>query len=306
MTGKRQTFVAGDFCHCAAWRQVPVEHHQMAVFLDRLRQRANDLLACGIGCYVGKVFSQGPTCDRQTPAVQQARIEQRFHQGLYSADVDQLAHRVLTSRPHVSHHGHALADAGEVVERQRDASLVGDREQMQYRVGGAFEGDHRGDCIFKRLATQDVGWTNAAYEQVVHRCARVVAVPSFLFADRFLCGAVRQRQAQRFDGRRHRIGRVHAATRTGAGDGRRFDLAQLGGRDATRRKSPDSFKDTDDVTAFFAQLDRAAIDEHSWPVQPRDGHRATRHVLIATADRNEAIEPLAGDNSLDGVSDHFA
>ena len=55
-----------------------------------------------------------------------------------------------------------------------------------------------------------------------------------------------------------------------------------------------------------AGQDRAAIDEDARPVQPRHGHDAAGHVLVATADGHEAVEPLAADHGLDGVGDDFA
>jgi hypothetical protein len=42
-----------------------------------------------------------------------------------------------------------------------------------------------------------------------------------------------------------------------------------------------------------AGQDRAAVDEDRGPVEPRDGHQAAGHVLVAAADGHDAVEALA-------------
>ena len=57
----------------------------------------NHILAFRIGIYVSQVFRQGFSCDGQAIAVQQALIQQDFHQRLDAADFDQLRHLVTTA-----------------------------------------------------------------------------------------------------------------------------------------------------------------------------------------------------------------
>ena len=58
------------------------------------------------------------------------------------------------------------ADPGEVVERQLDVGLVGDRQQVQHRVGGAAERHHHRDRVLERLLGQDVAGGDAAAQQL--------------------------------------------------------------------------------------------------------------------------------------------
>ena len=66
----------------------------MAVRLERLSQRRDDVLAVGVGGHVGQVLGQRLAGDRHAVAVQQAGVEQRFHQRADAADLDQLAHQI--------------------------------------------------------------------------------------------------------------------------------------------------------------------------------------------------------------------
>ena len=62
----------------------------------------------------------------------------------------------------------------------------------------------------------------------------------------------------------------------------------------------------DRLVAMAARHDGAAIDEHSRPVQTRQRHQAARHVLIAAADGDDAIEPFTTRHHFDGIGDDFA
>ena len=58
----------------------------------------------------------------------------------------------------------------------------------------------------------------------------------------------------------------------------------------------------DDIDILFSRCtagqDRSAVDEHRRPIQPRHRDQAARHVLVAAADRHQAVHPLAADDRL--------
>ena len=62
----------------------------------------------------------------------------------------------------------------------------------------------------------------------------------------------------------------------------------------------------DDVAATRARTNGAAVHEHGRPVQARDGHGATWHVLVTAADGHQAVKALGTDHGLDGIGDDFA
>ena len=65
----------------------------------------------------------------------------------------------------------------------------------------------------------------------------------------------------------------------------------------------DSLENGDEVPPHRAGFDRHAIYEYRRSVQPRHRHDATRHVLVAAADRDQAVKSLCRDDGLDRVGD---
>jgi hypothetical protein len=111
-TDEALAFLAGDLGDGAGRRQVALQDHQVAVGLDGGVQRPHDRLPLGVGRDLRQVLGQRPPADRQALAMQQARVQQRLHQGPDAADRDQLGHQVLAARPEVREHRHPLADRG--------------------------------------------------------------------------------------------------------------------------------------------------------------------------------------------------
>ena len=55
-----------------------------------------------------------------------------------------------------------------------------------------------------------------------------------------------------------------------------------------------------------ARLDRAAVDHQRRPVEPRHGHDAARHVLVAAGNGDQRVVPLRAHHGLDRVGDQIA
>ena len=87
----------------------------------------------------------------------------------------------------------------------------------------------------------------------------------------------------------------------GALDFEQFRVADTAGGMAAHR-----FEHRDDVATLRAGLDGAAVHEHGGTIEARDGHGAARHVLVAAADGDEAVETFGAHHGFDGVGDHFA
>src|SRR5690606_15612208 len=147
---------------------------------------------------------------------------------------------------------------------------------------------------------------DAALDQMDDRLARTPAVRALRVRDGLLSRAVREAQAERLERRCHRVRGVHARAGTGPRNRRRLDLLELGLADPAGRVRADRLEHGDDVATLRPRLNRTAVDENRRPVEPGYRHRAARDVLVAAADRDEAVEPLARDDRLDRVRDHFA
>ena len=64
-----------------------------------------------------------------------------------------------------------------------------------------------------------------------------------------------------------------------------------------------------DIDWLFAMKPRenaTAINEYGRAVEASDRHHATRHILVATTDRDECVHTFAGDDGFDTVGDDFA
>ena len=229
--------------------------------------------------------------------------------GVTAADAAEGGHDVLAAGLEVGEHGHAFADAGEVVDGELDVGGVGDGEKMEHGVGRAAEGDDDGDGIFKRLLREDVAGADAEIEQAMDGGAGAGGVFFLRAGDGGLGGAVGQAHAEGLDGAGHGVGGVHAAAGAGAGDGALLELDQLGIAEALAGRRGIGLEHGHDIDVALLEAageDGAAVDEDGGAVEARDGDHAAGHVLVAAADGNQAVEELAAHDGLDGVGDDFA
>ena len=237
--------------------------------------------------------------------MQQPGVEQRLHQRLDAADGDEFGHGVVAGGAHVRQHWHARADAREVVDGQRHAGGTGNRQQVQHRVGGALERRRHRDGVLEGFHAQDVRGLDAGLHKEGHGHARLMGVLALVLADGLLGRRVRQRHAHRLDRRRHGVGGVHAGAGAWAGDGRLLHRQQFAVAHRAGGMAAHGLEHGDDVAPLFAGLDGAAVDEDARPIQPRQRHRARRHVLVAAADGHHAVEALGPHHRFDGVGDDF-
>ena len=126
-------------------------------FLIGLSKRLDDRLPGGIGFHAAQAFRAmvSPVTVRAV-AVEQSFVEQHFHQRPDAADGDEFGHQMFAARFQVGEHGHAFADAGEIVKGQLHLRGMGDGEQVQHGIGRAAERDDHGDGVLKGLLGEDV------------------------------------------------------------------------------------------------------------------------------------------------------
>ena len=55
----------------------------------------------------------------------------------------------------------------------------------------------------------------------------------------------------------------------------------------------------------FSRRDRSAVEHHAGNVEPAESHDDAGHILVATADANQAIKEVAARDQLDGIGDDF-
>ena len=173
-----------------------------------------------------------------------------------------------------------------------DARLVRDREQVQHRVRRAAERDDGRDRVLERFLAQDVRRLDAAPDQRDDGLAGAPAVVVLRARHGLLRRAVREAQAEASIADAIVLAVYMPAQEPGPRDRRRLDFLELGVVDLAGGVAADGLEHGDDVAILRSRLDRAAVDEDRRPIEARHRHDAARHVLVAAADRDEAVEPL--------------
>jgi hypothetical protein len=207
-----------------------------------------------------------------------------------------------------------VADAVEVVEREVDLRLAGDRQQVQDHVRRAAEGHRDGDGVLERLLGEDVAGGDAETEHVddgLTRTVREVVAAAV--------GRGRRRRAGKahpecFGDRGHGVGRVHPATGALArGDGA-LDALEVFLAHVPGLAGPDRLEGVDDrdlLLRTVAQLDppwsdRTGVQEHRGEVETRGRHEHARQRLVATREQDGAVQALGHDDGLDAVGDDLS
>ena len=150
-----------------------------------------------------------------------------FEHDRHAADPVEIGHVELAAGLHVGEVRHPGGDLVEVVEVEFDAGLVGDREQVQHRVGRAAEGVGQRHRVLERTLGQDVVRPQAGPQHVDHGRA---GPPGVVLAAPIDGGRRRragQRQPERLADRAHRVGGEHATARALAGAGVLLDRVQF-------------------------------------------------------------------------------
>src|SRR6185295_12922938 len=102
---------------------------------------------------------------KQLLAVEQARVEQLLQHDLHAAHHVEVVHVVFAVRLHVGHVRDACTDPVEIVELELHACLVGDREQVQHRVGGPTARHDDCDRVLERILRHDLPRAQVELEQ---------------------------------------------------------------------------------------------------------------------------------------------
>ena len=200
-------------------------------------------------------------------------------------------------------------DFVEILQRERDTGIGGDREKMQHGVGGAAGRGDTGDGIVQRFACDDLFRANVFFQEAHHELAAIEG--DFAFAriggGNFVCA--HRRNSEEGDRGGHGVGGELAAARAGAGTGFVFEFAELLDGHLAGSAGADGFEDVQngDVAAVVVSGEnRAAVERKRRDIQARESHHGAGDGLIAAADRDDGVEGVGAHEKLDGIGDHFA
>ena len=150
-----QAFVAADLGHASLGREVAVQNHQAAGFLQRLVQRRNHFLVRrfdGASCF----SAQRLAAHRHRVLVKMFALQQTVRQQANSSGAVHIGSDKTPRRLQVGQQRRAFADFLEIVDVQGDAGLARDGEQVQDGVGRASGGGDSRDRVLECGAREDV------------------------------------------------------------------------------------------------------------------------------------------------------
>ena len=281
----------------------------MAVFFDRILDRANDLLAFRIGLKGSEVLFERLAGDREAITVEQSLRKQGLHHWHNAADGDQFGHQKTATWLEIGKNRHSTANAGEVLECELDFRRVCDGKQMHHGVCGSTEGDDDRDGVLEGFLGDDIRGQDAALEHVQDCSAGVPAIRVLLGRDGVLRRAVWKTEAHRLDRGGHGIGCIHSATGAWARDGIGLHIVQFFFGDFIGGALTDGFEDRDDIQLSFGEAtgqDCSAVNKDSRTVHANDRHDACRHIFVAAADGYKSVEALTAHDRLDRIGDDLA
>ena len=281
----------------------------MAVFFDRILDRANDLLALRVGLKGSEVLFERLAGDREAITVEQSLRKQGLHHWHNAADGNQLGHEKTATGLEIGENRHTAANAGEILQCELDSGRVRDGKQVHHGVCGSTEGNDDRDGVLEGFLGDDIRGQDAALEHVQDCGAGVAAIRVLLGRDGVLRRAVWKTEAHRLDRGGHGIGRIHSAAGAWARDGIGLHIVQFFFGDFIGGALTDSLEDGDNIELALGEAagqDCSAIDEDRRTVHANDRHDAGGHIFVATADGHKSVEALATHDRLDGVGDDLA
>ena len=242
-------------------------------------------------------------------AVQESGHQQGFHNLRNTPSFMEVHRKIFSAGFQVAKHGCFDTDPLEVIDAPLHICSMRDGQQMQDRIGRAANGHNHCDRIFKRSAGDDVARLQVAFNGFDQHFGRLFRRDHFFVVRIGHGGRIGQGHAQRLKGRGHGVGGVHAATRPGARNGMTLYFQQFGIAHLACGVLADGLEDADNVEVLSlvaARKNGASVNIDGRHVGAQHSHHAAGHILVAAANHNHTVHPLALHASLDAVGNYFA
>ncbi len=303
--GVVEALVAGDLDDAAVGREIAAQDDEAAGGLERLVPVVDDDLAGSFDGGVG--FGEEALAADGGDVFQRAALFEALREEARAAGLLIVLRGVLAAGREVADEGRAVGDLVEVFEREIDAELVRDGDEMEHGVGAAAGCGDGGDGVLECLASEDVARLDLLAREVHDHAAGFAAGGVFFFAHCGDAGELDGRDAEELAGHGHGVGGELAAAGAGAGAGCGFDGFELVVVDAAGRVRADGFEDGEDGDLFVGAVglmehagrDAAAVEHEAGDVEARERHDGGGHVLVAAGDADEAVEGVGARDELD-------
>ncbi len=297
----------GELHDGAVGRERAAQDREAARRLQRACRVAQDLLP--------RRLTRGRRLGRERPAVdrdgiaEEARLGESAREETRAAGARQVGRGEAAARLQIGEERGPPRNRVEVVERERNARLVRDREEMEDGVRGAARRDDRRDRVLEGFARQDPARGEAFGEKADHERARLARDGVLPRVRRRHVVRAHRRQAEERESGRHRVRGELAAARAGAGAGGLLDHREVVVVEAPRGVRADGLEDVldrDVAAADGARQDRAAVEDERGDVEARERHRARGDRLVASDEDDGRVERVTSHGELDRIRDHLA
>nr|ABZ08895.1 hypothetical protein ALOHA_HF4000APKG5H11ctg2g13 [uncultured marine microorganism HF4000_APKG5H11] len=299
--------MSGNLDHRAVWGDVAPEDGQPAGGgAGRVDLVDHGLVFDGLDGL--NVLPQSLSGNGHSVAVEQAGVQEPFHDQGDAAVTIEVGHDVFPSRLHIGDVRGVAADAVEVVQGQLNIDLPGDGDQVQHRIGRSAHGHGHGDSVLEGLFGQDVTGAHIFFQKTHQGPSHFSGLAQFLGVDGRDGGVAGKRHAQNFDAGGHGVCGEQAGAGTLSGTGHAFQRGEVFQAHVALGVGAHSLEHVLDIHVFALELTGhygPAVHEDGRHVQTGHGHHAAGHVLVAAGDGDQAVHALAEGNKLDGVGDDF-
>ena len=290
----------------AGRRQVPVQHGDARVRLERLGARTDDLPVPDLG--LTEVAHQGTAGDGDRPGVEEV-LDLAEH-GQQTAGPVEVLHQEGPGRLQV----HEQRDVGpgrvEVVQAQLDAEPARDRQQVHDGVRRAADRGQRDDRVEERAAAEHPTGSSVGGDHLDGQASRLVGGLQQAAVRRRDAGRPRDRGTQRLGDHRHGRGGAHRVAVPAAADHRRLRLQEvvLGERAGT-----DLLAEPPDVGATAQRRAPEGAVQHRAPgyderrdVDGRRCHQQGGDRLVAPAEEHHRVDRVGAQHLLGRHRRHVA
>mmetsp|Transcript_4839 Transcript_4839/g.12153 ORF Transcript_4839/g.12153 Transcript_4839/m.12153 type:complete len:223 (+) Transcript_4839:790-1458(+) len=183
--------------------------------LDRIRQRLDDLLAWRQAGMVRHVLGPGLARHRHLGPVEHPIVDHELDDARRPANILHVLHDVLAARFEVGQEGRFVRDSLKIVQADpygRILTRPGHGYQMQHRVRRTARNHDHPYGVLEGAFGHNISRLQIQRQELLDGFTRPSTLVPFFLGVGGRRGRIGQSHAQRFDGRRHGIGRVHPTT----------------------------------------------------------------------------------------------
>jgi hypothetical protein len=311
LAGELRTLLSGDLGDTATRGDLAVKDLNVASLLDGVAEGTDNLLALGHVADILEVLSHGLASNGHTTAVDSTLLQEELQDGGGTTDIVKVGHDVLAGRLEVSKQGRAITDGLHVINGQSNTNGVSHGDQVEDCVSGTTSNVDNSHGVLESLAGHDIRGADIFLEQVLDSTTSSQTFELLGLGHGGVGRGTGEGHTHGLDDGSHGVGSVHATTSTATGAGVLDNILALILVDLTSNELTVSLEGRDNVESLVGHLttsgsNSASVNHDGGSVDSSHGHDDTRHVLVATGQRDVGIVPLAAHDSLDRVCDDIA